>query len=153
MLAGVAGASVNEYNVKYKTVLSDPDLANLRDSPLFDELSNELKGASTEAQIVKFRTEASVGGVLVVADLWFTAAFRYNASRVLFSPGVKRWEPRAPLFQRSSVGHQPRLATGAGVGCCDGSINVCKLRRCENSKRRAECAVVCSWVCVSESPA
>jgi hypothetical protein len=51
---------VNDYGVKYKTVIADNDLAKLRDSPVFDEISNELKGASTEAQMIRIRTEAKV---------------------------------------------------------------------------------------------
>ena len=51
---------MNDYGVKYKTVVTDKDLAKLRDSPVFDEVSNELKGASTEAQLIRIRTEAKV---------------------------------------------------------------------------------------------
>jgi len=50
--------AVNDYGVKYSTVVKDNDFQALRDSPLFDDISNELKGASTESQLAKFRTEA-----------------------------------------------------------------------------------------------
>jgi hypothetical protein len=55
-----ARRSVNDYGVKYSTVVKDSDLAKLRDSPLFDQVSDELKGASTEAQLIRIRTEAKV---------------------------------------------------------------------------------------------
>ena len=51
---------MNDYGVKYSTVVKDNDFQALRDSPLFDDISNELKGASTESQLAKFRTEAKV---------------------------------------------------------------------------------------------
>lgn len=57
---------MNDYGVKYKTVMADNDLAKLRDSPVFDEVSNELKGASTEAQLIRIRTEAKVRGSLLL---------------------------------------------------------------------------------------
>jgi len=50
--------AVNDYSVKYSTVLKDKDLALLRDLPLFDTLSNDLTGASNEDQLIRIKTEA-----------------------------------------------------------------------------------------------
>lgn len=50
--------AVNDYGVKYKTLIQDPDLAAMRALPIFDELSDQLKGGSTEAQQIKLRAES-----------------------------------------------------------------------------------------------
>jgi len=50
--------AVNDYGVKYKTLIQDPDLAAMKALPIFDELSDQLKGGSTEAQQIKLRAES-----------------------------------------------------------------------------------------------